>query len=93
MGNYKPYNVYNDEIYCVNFSILRKFSVEIWNNLYEFINSNQYKLIVNELYEEENEDIDSDSNEDEFSKYNNMDSEDKEDKYFKVYFIKRCNSY
>ena len=39
IGDYNIYDLYNEEIYCTNYNMLRKCDISIWNNLYKYINS------------------------------------------------------
>ena len=90
-GNYNIYELYDGEIYKVDFNMLRKCEENIWNNLYKYINYDIKKS--NELFYEDTNDIISIDSNDEDLIDNNLNLSYNEFEISILNKRKRLNSY
>ena len=47
--SYDYYNLFKDEVYCVNYTILQNYELEAWNNLLKYINNKNYLINNNDI--------------------------------------------
>ena len=94
-GDYNYYELHHNEIYCVNSVMLRKYDIELWENIKNYINSNYNSSNSNSIREDINSsDISSEDYSDEYV-YSGIRKKDDDDNNYNFLFkkINRANSY